>query len=196
MVTVPERDVWVYLDSTALIDLIEAIGSDPPWTPPAQPDVNDLRKIAVTRLFFYSRRPHPVDGRARYLVLSSVGRAEITARGNLDWTLSMFFDIDYAADAPPSTLVETEQRRLRALGVKENDAGHLARANLLPYIDVFVTDDEKLWKKKDSLGLRDSLKMCGVVEAAADLQIAADEQPPTAPHPSSPLASRPRWWVI
>ena len=193
--TEPERDVWIYLDSTVLIDLIDALGNDPPWAPPAQPNANDLRKIAATRLFFYSRRQHPVDGRPRYLVVSSVGRDEITARGNLDWTLSVFFDIDDAADAPASSDVKAEANRFIELGVKEKDAGHLARANLTPYIDIFVTDDRWLLTNSARLGLRDDLRLCGAVEAAEDLCISDGEKPPTAPASTSPLASRPYWWI-
>jgi hypothetical protein len=79
--------------------------------------------------------------------------------------------------------------------VKDKDAGHLARANLTPYIDIFVTDDKWLLKNKERLNLRADLKMCGAVEAADNLNVTPGEEPPTRPHPSSALASRPHWWI-
>jgi hypothetical protein len=191
----PERNVWIYLDSTVLIDLEHAVGGDTLWVPPAEPTPVELRWIAATRLFLYSRRAHPIDGKERYLVVSSIGRAEISANNRLDFTLPMFQSIDGVSDAPPPGEIEKETNRLMSLGLKEMDAGHLARAILTEYIDVFVTDDEKLWKKKDSLSLPEHLSMCGVIEAADDLKIAPGESPPTRFRAGSALASGPFWWI-
>jgi hypothetical protein len=109
--------------------------------------------------------------------------------------MPVFFDISLAADAPSFSDVEAEAARLRGKGVKEKDAEHLAVANLLWYIDIFVTDDKWLLKNKGNLGLRDDLLVCGAVEAEKTLNIAQGEGSPIRPHESSPLAKGPRWWV-
>jgi hypothetical protein len=186
------RDVHMYLDSTALFDFIEAM--DGSWVPTPGMDEVGRRRLAAARLFFYARRPHPIDGRLRYLVVSGTGRHEISVRTSVDWTLSVLFDIDEASDAPSKAEIEAEAQRLIEAGISDRDAEHLARALLVEYIDVFVTDDKRLATRAAQVAPR-RLRIMTVVEAEASLNIAPGEQPRTAPAPSSPLASSEHWWV-
>jgi hypothetical protein len=115
-------------------------------------------------------------------------------RTGIDWTLSVFFDIDEASDAPSASEIDAEARRRMQVGISDRDAEHLARALLVEYIDAFVTDDKRLARRATRVAPK-RLQIVTVVEAEASLNIAPGEQPPISPSPSSPLASGEQWWV-
>jgi hypothetical protein len=183
--------VGVYLDSTALIDLSQALS--PEWSPPPELiDEVDRRRVAIARLFFYAARIHPDDGRRRSLYCSGVGREELAAKTG-DWTEAVLMDLDDSTDASPQA-IEAEAQRFEAGGVGPNDARHLAIAALTPWIDLVVSDDRKFRRKAALLDLRADVHVVGAVEAVASLAIREGDPPQTGPAPGSPLHGR-RWWV-
>lgn len=182
-------DVVVYLDTTALIDFIEAMSAS--WHPTPRMGVNGQRRLAAAQLFFYSRRPCPRDDRMRTLVVSRIGREEISRRGGLDWTESVFQDLDGDIEAPPESIVQSEAKRLEGLGIKSADAAHLARA-ALARVHMFVTDDRSL-QRKSRLAYPSGLCVVGVVEAAKTLGIRPGERPPIKR--AQPVAGCDEWWI-
>ena len=187
----PERPVWIYLDSTALIDLSVALtaGTDP-TNPPGS---TGERVMSIARIFFYAARPHPNDGRRRTLCCSAQGRIELAAKTG-DWTESVLIDLGAMTDASLDRVL-AEQTRLQALGVKDADARHLAIANLTTFIDVFVTDDKWLLRNAKSLALRPTLMVLNAFDACTALSLQAGDIPATVPGGNSPLLGR-QWWRL
>lgn len=180
----------MYFDTTALIDLGEAL--TPSWQPPPVLESDaDRRRVALARFFFYASRHHPDDGRQRSLYCSEVGRRELAAKTG-DWTEPVFMDLDRMTDAPPDAVAQ-EAARLAGAGLGTNDAHHLAVAALTPWIDLFVTDDRRLRTRGRGL-VRPDLRVLGAVEALATLAIKVGDEPQTGPHPTNPLHGQ-TWWL-
>ena len=184
----PAPPHWVYLDTNVLIDLAEVFSGWRP--PPGELTKTDRQKVAAARIRFYGYR----DRCGWFLVVSGDGRAELMGRGAPDWTLSVFLDMDEVSDSLPPTVVAGRASELERGGIESVDARHLARAELTPWIRIFVTNDKKLVRKGRAILDDADLAIVTAVEAEELLGIEPGERPPVAPAEGSPLRDD-QWWV-
>jgi hypothetical protein len=151
--------------------------TSPSWTPPDERDKTAKQKVAAAQVFFYGTPERS----GWYLVISADGRAELTARGAPDWTQPIFTDVDQLPGQPNGADIETRAVEIGAAGAKAVDARHLARADLTPWILLFVTNDKKLRRAAARASLRRGLHVLDSLEAANRLKIEPGEAPPIAP---------------
>lgn len=185
----PPPDIGVYLDTNVLIDFAEALSGS--WRPPATPDRTDRQRLAAARIFFYGYRT-----RCRWwLVISEIGRNELSARGGVDWTIPVFFDIDRASDAPTAAQVGQLTAQYERAGIKPADAAHLARVVPNEWIEYLVTNDDRFLKRARGVDLPRPISIVNALEAEEILHIQSGEPPPIAPAPTSPLSDVEPWWI-
>jgi len=144
-----ERQVHVYLETNVLRYFDDAISDPRPPIERAEDAATAACQIGATRLFLYA------SARGWRLWISGTARSELQKRdqqlGRDDWTVALYEDLDERSDAPSAELVRATAERYRLLfklGPKHSqDMRHLARVLLLPWIDVFVTNDDGLAKR-------------------------------------------------
>jgi hypothetical protein len=197
-----EREVQVYLETNVLRYFDDAISDPRPPGERAEDAATAACQIGATRLFLYA------SARGWRLWISGTARSELQKRdqqlGRDDWTVALYEDLDERSDAPPAELVRATAERYRLLfklGAKHRqDMRHLARVLLLPWIDVFVTNDDGLAKRtRRALTLASPSRMVRILsppEAEQALDLQRGEEPPLRPAPTHPLYAAPqRWWI-
>jgi hypothetical protein len=194
------EDLQVYVETNVLRFFDDAVSDPRPPAQRAEDAATAINQVAATRMFLYAR------ARRWRLWISGTARAELQARdrrrGRDDWTVPLYEDLDERSDAPSAELVAATAERYRLqFGLSEKrqaDMRHLARVVLLPWIEVFVTNDKRLagWTRRALEPKQRAVRIYTTAEAEHAMKLQPEEQPPTKPAPGHPLlaATRP-WWI-
>jgi hypothetical protein len=199
---VSERQV--YLDADVLRYFMQGVLDPcrPPLerSPAPHPSVARLW-VAAVRLVLYApdRNWHPW--------ISDIGRGELEAfdqqYGWAGWTRSLFEDVDGRSDAPsPEQIAARGRDYLARLGIGDRhakDMAHLAWAAMTPWIDTFVTNDERLRRRARRLAVQFNdvrqLRIVDPLRAVQELDLQSGERlRRRAPAASNPLTVS-NWWI-
>lgn len=142
-----------------------------------------------------------------HLWISDTGRGELEAFDQqyewAGWTRSLFEDVDGRPEAPtPEQVAARGHDYLAQLGIGDRhakDMAHLAWAAMTPWIDTFITNDERLRRRARRLAVQFNdvrqLRIVDPLRAVQELDLQSGQRPRRrAPAASNPLTMS-TWWI-